>query len=105
MFPQSISRLTCELLSCFYQEKNTFVSKMELFDCGRDNYKNFPNVLNKLKNQNDVHKPDYIIVIDANVFSANESVIFLTCDKELFLKINNASFLNIQGYELIEEAN
>ena len=105
MFPQSLSRLTCELMSGFNLEKNTFVSKMELFDCGRDNYKNFPDVLDKLKNQNDVHKPDYIIVIDANVFSANVSIIFLTCDKDLFLKINNVSFLNIQDYELIEEAN
>ena len=105
MFPQSISRLNCELMSCFNQEKNTFVSKMDLFDCGMNNYKNFQDVLDKLKNQNDVHKPDYIIVIDANVFSANEPIIFLTCDKDLFLKINNANFLNIQGYELIEEAN
>lgn len=105
MFPQSLSKLTCELMSCFNQEKNIFVGKMELFDCGRDNYKNFPDVLDKLKNQIDVHKPDYIIVIDANVFSANESIIFLTCDKDLFLKINTAGFLNIQGYELIEEAN
>ncbi|WP_407381707.1 hypothetical protein [Methanobrevibacter sp.] len=78
---------------------------MELFDCGRDNYKNFPDVLDKLKNQIDVHKPDYIIVIDADVFSANEPIIFLTSDEKLFLKINNAGFLNIQGYELIKEAN
>ena len=105
MFPQSLSKLTCELMSCFNQEKNIFVGKMELFDCGRNNYKNFPDVLDKLKNQIDVHKPDYIIVIDANVFSANEPIIFLTCDEELFLKINNAGFLNIQGYELIKKAN
>ena len=105
MFPQSLSKLTCELMSCFNQEKNIFVGKMELFDCGRYNYKNFPDVLDKLKNQLDVHKPDYIIVIDADVFSANEPIIFLTCDEELFLKINNAGFLNIQGYELIKKAN
>lgn len=102
--PQSLSGLTCELMSCFSREKNIFVSKMELFDCGRDNYKNFSDVLDKLKNQINVHKPDYIIVIDADVFSAVESIIFLTCDEELFLKINNADFLNIQGYELIEES-
>ena len=105
MFPQSLSRLTCELMSCFNQDKNIFVSKMELFDCGRDNYKNFPDILDKLKNQIEVHKPDYIIVIDADVFSAYKPLIFLTCDKELFLKLNNANFLNIQGYELIKEAN
>ena len=105
MFPQSLSKFTCELMSCFNHEKNIFVGKMELFDCSRDNYKNFPDVLDKLKNQLDVHKPDYIIVIDADVFSVNEPTIFLTCDEELFLKINNAGFLNIQGYELIKKAN
>lgn len=105
MFPQSLSKLACELLSCFNQEKNIFTGKMELFDCGRNNYKNFPDVLDKLKNQIDVHKPDYIIVIDAEVLSADEPIIFLTCDEELFLKISNAGFLNIQGYELIKEAN
>ena len=86
-------------------KKNIFVAKMELFNCNMDNYKNFPDILDKLKNQIEVHKPDYIIVIDANVFSMDNSIIFLTCDEKLFLKINNADFLNIQGYELIKEAN
>ena len=61
MFPYSLSKLTCELMACFNQEKNIFVGKMELFDCGMDNYKNFLDVLDKLKNQLDVHKPDYIV--------------------------------------------
>lgn len=104
MFPNLLSVLTNELLVCFNKQKNIFVNKIELFDCGKDNYKNFPNILDKLKKFR-VHFPDYIIVIDANTFSLNESIIFLTSDEKLFIKINSTDFLNIQGYELIKEIN
>ena len=105
--PQSFSRLNNELLSSFNEEKNMFLDKINLFDCGRDNYKNSPEILNKLKREVKVHYPDYIIVIDAHVLSLKDQIIFLTCDEKLYSKISakNINFLNIQDYELIKEAN
>lgn len=98
--PESLVILIDELFVCFKQQKDYFLTKIEMFDCGNDNYKNYPDILTKLK-ESGVHKPDYIIVIDANVFSSKKHIIFLTCDEKLYSKINNCDFLNIQGYELI----
>ena len=103
-FPQSIFKFTDELLSCFKHEKDNFTDKMKLFDCGKDNYKNHIALLKKLKKIG-VHKPDYIIVIDADVCSFSEDIIFLTCDGKLHSKIIGCDFLNIQDYQLIEHAN
>ena len=103
-FPQSLFSLIEELLACFSNEKNNFCDKMELFDCGKKNYENFQEILNELKGIG-VHKPDYIIVIDANVFSLTNPIIFLTCDERLYSKISDNDFLNIQGFKLIEYAN
>lgn len=77
---------------------------MKLFNCGKDNYKNHITLLKKLKKIG-VHKPDYIIVIDADVCSSSEEIIFLTCDGKLHSKISDCDFLNIQDYQLIEYAN
>ena len=62
MFPQSLSTLSDELLACFNEQKNIFLDKIELFPCDMENYKNFPEILDKLKNHVRVHYPDYIIV-------------------------------------------
>ena len=102
--PQSVSKLTDELLACFKHEKDNFTTKMKLFNCGKNNYKNHPDILKKLKKIG-VHKPDYIIVIDANVLSSIQEIILLTCDEELYSKIIGAGFLNIQDYKLIKSAN
>lgn len=102
--PQSVLKLTDDLLDCFNEEKNKFVAKVELFDCGNDNYENSPEILKKLK-EIKVHRPDYIIIIDANDYSLDNPITFLTCDDKLYLKIVNAKFLNIQNYELIKLAN
>jgi hypothetical protein len=75
---------------------------VKLYDCGLDNFKNYPKLVRKLTEEIGIHNPDYKITIDCHDFSIKNriDVIFLTSDKRFFNKVRDLEFLKIKKYEL-----
>ena len=84
----------------FIRNKNYLLEKINLYDCGLDNYKKYVDLL-KLLLKSHVHKPDYKIILDAHDFARDTLAVFVTFDKKLFNAVKGIDKLNIDGYRLL----
>ena len=66
----------------FHERKNSLINKLICHNCGLENYKNYP-ILKNLLLDNNVHNPDYKFILDAHDLGKNNSVVFVTCDKNM----------------------
>lgn len=80
--------------------KKEFESLVHLYNCGMRNYLNYPIIIDKLKELG-VHKPDYIIVIDAHDFAISQDVCFNTTDEELYNLAGSCELLKINEFKLL----
>jgi hypothetical protein len=89
-------------LSQYKSMRNELQYIVKLYDCGLDNFKNYPKLVRKLTEEIGIHNPDYKITIDCHDFSIKNriDVIFLTSDKRFFNKVRDLEFLKIKKYEL-----
>lgn len=84
-------------LSQYKSMRNELQYIVKLYDCGLDNFKNYPKLVRKLTEEIGIHNPDYKITIDCHDFSIKNriDVIFLTSDKRFFNKVRDLEFLKL----------
>lgn len=83
----------------YESQKEKIENLVKLYDCGFDNYLKYKKFL-KILIKNNVHNPDYKIILDAHEFSLTNEVCFITTDAKFFKKIIKCDFLKINEFKL-----
>lgn len=100
-----------EFLSCFVKcsnevpskfeiNKDYLLNKLQLYNCGLNNFRKYCDLWHSLENLG-IHEEDRKIILDAHDFAKDQFTIFVTVDEEFYNAVKSFSKLNIDKYKLL----